>query len=97
MLKLKATSDFFQLNSIRQEQLHDQKMKTREAEKEIKVLKDLAKCETLLGMLEANYEEICIILKRFKRSYPQHCTEIETALANVLKAMEKRANIKAVS
>ena len=93
----KATSDFSARLDKTKEQLHDQKMKTREAEKEIKVLKDLAKCETLLGMLESNYEEICIILKRFKRSYPQHCTEIETALANVLKAMEKRANIKAVS
>lgn len=79
------------------EQLHEQREKTKHAEREAKILQDLAKCEALLSALESNYEEITIILKRFRRTYPEHCAEIEKTIADVLKAMEKRANIKAVS
>ena len=85
-----------QLEKTKQ-QLNEQREKTKNAEREAKVLQDLAKCESLLSVIESNYEEITIILKRFRRTYPEHCKDIENAIANVLKAMEKRANIKAVS
>lgn len=93
----RATKKFSDQLDKTKQQLNEQREKTKNAEREAKVLQDLAKCEALLSALESNYEEITIILKRFRRTYPEHCAEIEKTIADVLKAMEKRANIKAVS
>lgn len=93
----RATKKFSDQLEKTKQQLNEQREKTKNAEREAKVLQDLAKCESLLSVIESNYEEITIILKRFRRTYPEHCKDIENAIANVLKAMEKRANIKAVS
>lgn len=93
----RATKKFSDQLDKTKQQLNEQREKTKNAEREAKVLQDLAKCEALLSVIESNYEEITIILKRFRRTYPEHCAEIEKTIADVLKAMEKRANIKAVS
>ena len=79
------------------EQLNAQRKKTKHAEREAKILQVLAKCEASLKVFESSYEEITIILKRFRRTYPEHCVEIENNIAEVIKAMIKRANIQAVS
>ena len=93
----KATKKFAEQLDKKQAQLNEQREKTKTAEREAKALKDLAKFEALLTSLESDCEEITIILKRFRRTYPDYCSGIETAIAGVLKTLERKINIKAVS
>lgn len=92
-----ATNRFkSQIEKIKK-QNKEQKEKVKEAEGKANLAKDLVKSEVLLSSIEANYEELTIILKRVKRSYPDNVSEIEAALAEVLKIMQKRAGLHIAS
>ncbi|NLD19155.1 MAG: DUF3102 domain-containing protein [Clostridiales bacterium] len=92
-----ATNRFkSQIEKIK-EQNKAEKEKVKEAEGKAKLSKELIKCDVLLANIEADYEELTLIIKRVNRTYPEHVTEIEKALGDVLKAMEKRAKIHIAS
>lgn len=74
-----------------------QKAKTKEAEDAAKVSRELVKAEVLLGRIEADYESLTIILKKLKRSYPDHVIELQEAISDILTKLEKKGRLQVVS
>lgn len=74
-----------------------QKAKTKEAEDAAKVSKELVKAEVLLANIESDYESLTIILKKLQRTYPDHVSELKSAISDVLEKMDKKGKFQIAS